>query len=96
MCIRDRGIVRMVPTVISLLSGNVIPLPLFPDWMQLILRYQPFSGVLDGPAQIFCGTMGLDQLPGLLLTQAIWSVLLIGLGRRLIRRGVRRVTVAGG
>ncbi|HIT00673.1 MAG TPA: ABC-2 family transporter protein [Candidatus Faecaligallichristensenella faecipullorum] len=94
--VSGEGIVRIVPMLINLLSGNIIPLPLFPDWLQPVLRYQPFSGVLDGPAQIFCGTMGMEQLPGLLLTQALWSALLILLGRLLIRRGVRRVTVAGG
>ena len=94
--VSGEGIVRIVPMLINLLSGNIIPLPLFPDWLQPVLRYQPFSGVLDGPAQIFCGTMGMEQLPGLLLTQALWSALLILLGRLLIRRGVRHVTVAGG
>lgn len=58
--VSGEGIVRIVPMLINLLSGNIIPLPLFPDWLQPVLRYQPFSGVLDGPAQIFCGTMGMD------------------------------------
>ena len=43
--------------VVTVFAGMVIPLPLFPDWMQLFLRWQPFRGLVDVPFRIYSGNI---------------------------------------
>lgn len=90
------GLVRFMPAVVQLFSGMIIPLTLFPDSVQTILHYQPFMGLIDGPAQLFSGSASLHTLPSLLALQIGWSLALILFGRWLLRRGLKRVAVAGG
>ena len=35
--------------MIIVLSGALVPLPLFPDWLQPALALQPFAGLVDIP-----------------------------------------------
>ena len=39
------GLNRIMPGIVSVLSGLVVPLPLFPDWLQPVLFWQPFRGL---------------------------------------------------
>lgn len=90
------GVVRFMPAIVQLFSGMIIPLTLFPDGVQAILHFQPFMGLVDGPAQIFSGSAALSTLPSLLALQLGWSAVLILFGRWLLKRGMKRITVAGG
>ncbi len=90
------GVVRFMPAVAQLFSGMVIPLTLFPERWQNVLHYQPFMGLVDGPAQMLSGSAALQTLPSLLALQLGWSAALILFGRWLLRRGMKRITVAGG
>lgn len=38
------GVERLLPAVVTIFSGMVIPLAFFPDWLQPFLRFLPFSG----------------------------------------------------
>lgn len=94
--VSGEGLVRLAPSVVQIFSGMTIPLRLFPDAMQTVLRYQPFMGLVDGPAQIFVGSMPLSELPQLLALQLGWTIAFVLLGRFLMKRGLRQVAVAGG
>jgi viologen exporter family transport system permease protein len=90
------GIVMLTSTAVSMLSGLLIPLPLFPDWARTALRWLPFAGIFDQPARIYAGHIASDELASVLARQLGWAVVLIALGRRLLARGLRRVVVQGG
>jgi ABC-2 type transport system permease protein len=90
------GIVRLIPNIILILSGMTVPLPMMPDWLQGALLLQPFSGLVDVPARLFCGNMPVSALPRQIMIQAFWIAALIALGRVLMKRGLKHVTVAGG
>lgn len=90
------GVQRILPSFVTLLSGMAIPLPLFPDWMQPFLRAQPFSGLVDIPARLFCGALPPQAVWETLPAQLIWTGILILLGRLVLTMGMRRVSVAGG
>ncbi|HEX8108293.1 MAG TPA: ABC-2 family transporter protein [Kofleriaceae bacterium] len=90
------GIVMVVSTAVSMFSGLLIPLPLFPDWARGPLRWLPFAGVIDQPARIYAGHLASGELASVLVRQLGWAVVLIALGRRLLARGLRRVVVQGG
>jgi ABC-2 type transport system permease protein len=90
------GIVMLLSTAVSLLSGLVIPLPLLPEWAQPILRWLPFAGLSDLPCRIYNGHIAAGALGVVLARQLGWTIALVALGRWLIGRGLRRIVVQGG
>lgn len=92
----SRGINTLAVPLVTVLSGMIIPLPLFPDWMQPLLFVQPFAGLVDIPYRIYFGHLaGPAALAGL-LQQAAWTVAIVLVGRRLMRRAMDRLDVQGG
>jgi ABC-2 type transport system permease protein len=92
----DRGANTLVTPLTIVLSGNLIPLSLFPNWAHAILFLQPFAGVVDIPFRIYFGNLtGAGALAGLAV-QASWS-LALGLGGAIwMRRLMSRLQVQGG
>lgn len=90
------GVNSLFPTLILIFSGMIVPLPFFPDWLQPILTLLPFSGLLDHPLRLFTGNLPPDALWDVLLHQGIWIVVIVGLGRLLIHRGVHKLVIQGG
>jgi ABC-2 type transport system permease protein len=83
------------PAVV-LLSGMIVPLPLFPDSMRMLLALQPLRGLGDVPFRIYSG-----HIPALgawddILQQLAWSALFIYAGRALLARALRTAVVQGG
>jgi ABC-2 type transport system permease protein len=94
--ISGEGMAVLLASVVSLFSGMVIPLPLFPDWAQPLLRALPFAGLMDLPARIYTGNIPVAQAGWALGHQAVWTVVLVSLGRWLLDRSARRIVVQGG
>lgn len=90
------GVTRIIPSFVTLLSGMIIPLPLMPDFLQPFLKYQPFTGLVSTPAMIFSGAVPPGAVWEALALQLTWTVVFIVIGRLLIRRGLTKLTVAGG
>ena len=92
----DRGVNTLVAPVAILLTGNLIPLPLFPDWARTALFIQPFAGVVDIPFRIYFGQLhGTMAWAGIGL-QVFWTLALVGLGRLWMGRVMGRLQVQGG
>ena len=94
--ISGQGIDRLVPSVVLLLSGMLIPLPLFPDWLQPVLNLQPFRGLVDVPFRIYSGNIPFNTAVWDVAQQLLWVVLLIWFGRSLLSRGTRTLVIQGG
>jgi ABC-2 type transport system permease protein len=94
--ISGEGIYRLAAPLIFFFSGIVIPLPMFPDWMQPSIALLPFRGLLDTSLRLYMGM--LTGLPAVLavLHQVIWVVLLVATGRAVLSRGLRRLVIQGG
>jgi len=90
------GIARLVPAATFILSGMIIPLPLFPDWAQPVLNFLPFRGLADVPFRLYTGHIPPAEGVAALAHQLAWTVALIALGRWLLARGTRRMVVQGG
>lgn len=94
--ISGEGINRMMPGVVSILSGLVVPLPLFPDWLQGFLYWQPFRGMADVPFRIYSGHIAPAEAFAEIALQGGWVVLLVMFGMWLLRRARYRLVVQGG
>jgi ABC-2 type transport system permease protein len=90
------GIVIVMSTAVSLLSGLIIPLPLLPDWAQPVLRWLPFAGIFDLPFRIYTGHIAAGDVVVVLARQIGWTLALVGFGRWLLGRGMRAIVVQGG
>jgi ABC-2 type transport system permease protein len=90
------GVNRLMPGIVSVFSGLIVPLPLFPDWCQPLLYWQPFRGLADTPFRIWTGHTPLAEVPGELALQTFWVLLITLWGRWLLGRAVRRMVVQGG
>jgi len=87
---------QLAAPVVVLLSGIIVPLPLFPDGMQLLLALQPLRGLGDVPFRIYSGQIAAGAAWDDILQQFAWSALFITTGRELLARALRTSVVQGG
>ncbi|MCE2426389.1 MAG: ABC-2 family transporter protein [Pseudomonadales bacterium] len=90
------GMDRILAVLVSIFSGLIVPLPLFPDWLRPMLEWQPFRGLADVPYRIYSGNIPAAEIAPELVFTLGWTVVLVLLGRLILRRGVRRMVVQGG
>ena len=91
-----RGISGMLNLAMAALSGNVIPLTLFPERFQALIRYQPFAQALDAPIRMYLAPQAAGEFALNILVQLMWLVLFTGTARRLWNSHLRRLVVQGG
>lgn len=89
------GVMMLTVSAVVFLSGQLVPLPLFPAWAQPLLQAQPFRGLIDIPFRLWLGHIPAVEAPRLVLFQLAWTAAFILLGRGLLSRG-RRILVAQG
>jgi ABC-2 type transport system permease protein len=94
--ISGEGIQRLMPHIALLLSGLVVPLPLFPEWLQPFLSLQPLRGVIDIPSRLYTGVIPAQEAFYYLGFQLIWILILVGVGRWLMDRALRQIVIQGG
>jgi ABC-2 type transport system permease protein len=94
--VSGEGVQRLLPALVMIFSGSIIPLAFFPDWAQPILRYLPFSGLLDIPLRLYMGTLSPAQVFSLLALQLSWTGIFIGFGLWLLSSATKRLVVQGG
>jgi ABC-2 type transport system permease protein len=90
------GVVVIMTAAVTFFSGMIIPLPLFPDWAQPVLRWLPFAGLVDLPFRVYAGNIPPPQIMLVLLRQLLWTIVLVAFGRWLLARAMRAIVVQGG
>lgn len=94
--LNDRGPNTLAAPIVNLLSGSIVPLAFFPDWIRPALRAQPFAGLVDIPFSIYFGGLtGLEAWAGIAL-QFGWTAVLIAFGRWWLGRAMGRLQIQGG
>ena len=91
-----KGIQAMLNLLMMILSGNVLPLTLYPDAWQKVITALPYAQLLDAPIRLYTGTRQVAEAPGVLLLQAAWTVVLTGVGIALWKSNQRRLVIQGG
>lgn len=94
--VSGEGIIRLAPTIVSICSGMIVPIPFFPKYIGLFLRILPFSGIVDTPLRLYSGSIPVNQWLPLILHQIIWVFLLVALGHFLINKGTKKIVLQGG
>ncbi len=91
-----RGIQAMLNMLMMILSGNLLPLTLFPDAWQRVITLTPYAQLLDAPIRLYTGACPPERAFSALILQAAWTVCLVLCGSLLWRRNRRRLVVQGG
>jgi len=76
-------------------GGMLMPLDMFPLWLQDVCRWLPFQAVLYAPAS---AVVQFDpaKLVGMIAVQWTWAALLAGVVAVMYAKGVRKLNVNGG
>lgn len=92
----DRGPVQVANFVWLFLSGFVLPVTFFPDWLERLARATPFPSMVQVPVEIFLGKHPGVELLGALAVQATWALVLLAAGRLALAAATRKVVIQGG
>lgn len=91
-----RGIHVLTISVVNLMSGAIIPLPLLPDWIRPVAELLPFRGLMDTPFRLYLGHLPPDSVLTVVGHQVLWTIALVIVGRALLTRVLGRIVVQGG
>ncbi|MBR6381125.1 MAG: ABC-2 family transporter protein [Lachnospiraceae bacterium] len=91
-----RGIQSMLNLLMVTFSGNLLPLTLFPDSWQRVIRLLPYAQLLDAPIRLYTGDAPLSEALWILTAQGIWATVLILLGMALWNANRKRMILQGG
>lgn len=90
------GMLMAKEALLAFLSGQLIPISFFPEIVQKIFDFLPFSSMIYSPVMIYLGKYSGMELGFVLGRQVIWIVVLYALGSFLWSRITRRLIVLGG
>jgi ABC-2 type transport system permease protein len=82
--------------LLSFLTGQLIPISLFPLAAQQVFDFLPFSSMVYTPIMVYLEKYTGADLAWALGRQAIWVVLLYVLGSIIWKRVTKRLVVLGG
>lgn len=90
------GMLMAKEALLSFLTGQLIPISLFPAGVQKVFDYLPFSSMVYTPVMIYLGKYSGRELIFVLVRQIIWVVLLYLLGNIIWKKVTKRLVVLGG
>lgn len=92
----DRGIVNIFMVISDLLSGLVLPIPFFPDYLKNITNILPFRYITDFPFRLYVGNITSKEGFLGIIVQIIWIIILVILGRLLTKKALNKAVIQGG
>lgn len=91
----NTGIARGRHVVGMVLTGELVPLALFPGWAMSFLDWQPFRFMLSYPLEILLGTLSVQQIAYGFAMQILWTTFFVWLCWFTWRRGLRSYSAIG-
>ncbi len=90
------GVFSFMVAIASFLAGAYVPIPMLPMSVQKVLNFFPFRYVSDLPFRIYIGDIcGMDAVFQILI-QLAWLVALVLIGKFVMSRKLKKLTVQGG
>jgi ABC-2 type transport system permease protein len=91
-----RGVVTLYVAASNVLSGMLVPVAFFPEWLSRLAYATPFPSMLQVPVDIVVERTAGWSAVGALAMQAGWAVLVVGGATWVLARGSRKLVVQGG
>ena len=90
------GIRILATSVLEFFTGALIPIPFFPEWLQPVMYALPFGSMQNTPFLIFAGHLDPMEAIRAIVLQIFWLIVLLAVGKLIMKRALRRVIVQGG
>lgn len=90
------GMLMAKEAILSFLCGQLIPLSFFPEAIQRVFDFLPFSSMVYTPVMVYLGKYTGMDLAIVLLKQALWVVILYAFGSLIWKQVTKRLVVLGG
>lgn len=90
------GIGRFAFILCWFMSGFLMPLRYFPEWVIDICYLTPFPYTVNTIVEVYLGLLRGPELVAALVSQVLWFAVLLGLGQIVLQAGVKRLVVLGG
>lgn len=82
--------------VISIFSGIIAPITLFPMWFQKIANILPFKDLIYTPINIWLGQVAINDIFFIIVKQLIWIVILYIIAKIFFNYSIKKITINGG
>lgn len=93
---RADALLAVQDSLIFLLAGQVAPIALLPEVLQIAAKVLPFRYMVSFPVEVFVGQLSPIELGTGLAIQFAWLIVAVGLSAVMWRAGVRRYSAVGG
>lgn len=90
------GMAHVKYVLVAFLSGLVIPVAFFPQWIQKVLEWLPFGSFASMPLQVYLGKLGTEALLWGFGKQLLWIGAFALLSQFIYSRAINRLTINGG
>lgn len=90
------GTTLMKETLVSFLSGAVVPLAFLPQGLAAVLNLLPFASLSYTPVMIYMGMYSFPEIARHVGLQLFWLLVMFGLSKLIWRSAVKRLCVQGG
>lgn len=90
------GLRILFMSVIEFFQGAIIPLPFFPDRLRALMELLPFAAMQNVPLRVYSGDLTGRALGKAVLLQLFWLAALLGIGKLLEKRAMKKTVVQGG
>ena len=94
--ISPNGLRMLFTSAVEFFAGAVIPLPFFPEKVQLVMELLPFAAMQNVALRIYSGSMSTPEMIKAMVLQIFWLSVLVGGGKLLCSLAEKRVIVQGG
>ena len=82
--------------VISIFSGLIAPITLFPEWFQNLANILPFKELIYTPINIWLGQVAINDIYFIIAKQIIWGIILYVIAKIFFNHAVKKITINGG
>ena len=88
------GVARLATVAMTFLSGFLVPVAMFPEWLRRFVAWTPMPSMVNTPIEVYLGmTTGVGSA---IASQVFWLIALTVVCRALFNVGVDRVVSQGG
>ena len=82
--------------IISIFSGIIAPITLFPGWFQTLANILPFKELIYTPINIWLGEIAIVEIWPIIIKQIIWGIILYIVAKIFFNHAIKKVTINGG
>ena len=90
------GIEMFKRSILSIFSGVIAPITLFPDFLQKIANILPFKDCIYTPINIYFGQLTSTDIFYVIIKQCVWILIFYIIAKIFFNKAIKNITINGG